>query len=126
MDFRRTAIAAAGILLIAGCATEPPKSTGRLMVVTTIGVLADWARQVGGDRVEVTALLTGNESPHTYEAKPQDAARIARADVLFRVGLGLEDWLDPVIENSGNKRMVTVDASAGITDIIQGDEHSRS
>ncbi len=48
----------------------------------------------GGDRVEVTSLLSGNESPHTYEAKPQDAALLARADILFRVGLGLEDWLD--------------------------------
>jgi ABC-type Zn uptake system ZnuABC Zn-binding protein ZnuA len=91
--------------------------------VTTIGVLADWARQVGGDRVEVTSLLTGNESPHTYEARPQDAVLLARADILFRVGLGLEDWLDPVVENAGNKKLVIVDASAGITDIITDAEH---
>jgi manganese/iron transport system substrate-binding protein len=123
---RKALFAAAGILLLAACGTTPPKSTGRLRVVTTIGVLADWARQVGGNRVEVTSLLTGNESPHTYEAKPQDAALLARADILFRVGLGLEDWLDPVIENSGNKKLVVVDAAAGVTDVIQGDEHDRA
>jgi ABC-type Zn uptake system ZnuABC Zn-binding protein ZnuA len=120
---RRAALVAVGLFLLAGCAVAPQKSTGRLRVVTTIGVLADWARQVGGDRVEVTSLLSGNESPHTYEAKPQDAAALARADILFRVGLGLEEWLGPVVENAANKRLVTVDASAGITDIIQGDEH---
>ena len=123
MDFRRTAIAAAGILLLAACATAPPKSTGWLRVVTTIGVLADWARQVGGDRVEVTSLLTGSESPHTYEVKPADVRTIADARILFRVGLGLEEWLNPVVENSGNKKLVVVDASAGITDVILDTEH---
>jgi len=126
MDIKKLVLVAAGVLLFAACGTTPPKSNGRLRVVTTIGVLADWARQVGGDRVEVTSLLTGNESPHTYEAKPQDAALLARADVLFRVGLGLEDWLDPVIENSGNKKLVVVDAAAGVTDVIQGDERDRT
>jgi len=126
MDIKKLVLVAAGVLLFAACGTTPPKSNGRLRVVTTIGVLADWARQVGVDRVEVTSLLTGNESPHTYEAKPQDAALLARADVLFRVGLGLEDWLDPVIENSGNKKLVVVDAAAGVTDVIQGDERDRT
>lgn len=126
MDIRKSLAAAAGIALLVACAVAPQRPAGRLRIVTTIGVLADWARQVGGDRVEVTCLLSGTESPHTYEAKPQDAAALARADILFRVGLGLEEWLGPVVENAANKRLVTVDASTGITDIIQGDEHDRS
>jgi ABC-type Zn uptake system ZnuABC Zn-binding protein ZnuA len=111
------------MLLLVGCAVAPPKSTGRLRVVTTIGVLADWARQVGGDRLEVTSLLTGNESPHTYEIKPADVKTVAEARILFRVGLGMEEWLDPAIENSGNKKLVVVDAAAGITDIIVDTDH---
>jgi ABC-type Zn uptake system ZnuABC Zn-binding protein ZnuA len=123
MDIRQAGMLVAGIVLLAGCGAAPQKPTGRLTVVTTIGVLADWARQVGGDRVEVTSLLTGNESPHTYEAKPHDAALLARADILFRVGLGLEDWLDPVVANAGNKKLVIVDASAGVKDVITETEH---
>ncbi len=111
------------MLLLAGCAPAPPKTAGRLRVVTSIGVLADWARQVGGDRVEVTSLLTGNESPHTYEIRPADVKTIADARILFRVGLGMEDWLDPAIENSGNKRLVIVDAAAGINDVIVDADH---
>jgi ABC-type Zn uptake system ZnuABC Zn-binding protein ZnuA len=126
MDVRRAVAAAAGILLVGGCGVAPQKSTGRLRVVTTIGVLADWARQVGGDRVEVTSLLSGNESPHTYEIKPADVKAIADARILYRVGLGLEEWLDPAIQNSGNKTLAVVDAATGITDIVQGDEHDRS
>ncbi|MCX6840849.1 MAG: metal ABC transporter substrate-binding protein, partial [candidate division WOR-3 bacterium] len=101
------------------------KSTGRLRVVTTLGVLADWARQVGGDQVEVTSLLTGNESPHTYELKPADVKTVANARILFRVGLGMEEWLDPAIENSGNKKLVIIDVAAGATGIIAGDAHDR-
>jgi ABC-type Zn uptake system ZnuABC Zn-binding protein ZnuA len=94
-------------------------------VVTTIGVLADWVRQVGGDRVAVASLLSGSESPHTYEAKPQDAQALARADVLFRVGLGLEEWLDPVIQNSGNRRLSVLEAAAGVS-VIQDDEREHA
>jgi len=86
-------------------------------------VLADWVRQVGGDRVQVASLLTGNEEPHTYELKPEDVKAVADARILFRVGLGLEDWLDPGIENSGNRKLVVVDAATGISDIIGGGEH---
>ena len=123
MDIRRTAIAAAGIVLLAGCATAPSKSTGRLRVVTTIGVLADWARQVGGDRVEVTSLLTGSESPHTYEVKPTDVRTIADARILFRVGLGLEEWLDGLVANSGNRTLVMLDAADGVEVIGAGGGH---
>jgi ABC-type Zn uptake system ZnuABC Zn-binding protein ZnuA len=94
--------------------SHPAPEKGRVHVVTTLGVLADWAREVGGDRVQVTSLLTGLEGEHTYEVKPEDTRLIARAGILFRVGLGLEDWLNPVIRNAGNHRLTIVDASANV------------
>jgi ABC-type Zn uptake system ZnuABC Zn-binding protein ZnuA len=122
MRIGKAGMLAAGVMLVA-CATAPPKTSGRVRVVTTLGILADWARQVGGDRVEVTSLLSGNESPHTYEIQPADVKTVADARILFRVGLGLEDWLDPAVGNSGNKQLVVVDAAAGITDIVQDTDH---
>jgi manganese/iron transport system substrate-binding protein len=116
---------AACVLLGFGCGAAPQKPRGRFRVVTTIGVLADWARQVGGDRVEVTSLLSGNESPHTYEIKPADVKALADARILFRVGLGLEDWLDAAIENSGNKKLAVVDVAGGATGIIAGDAEDK-
>lgn len=126
---------AACVLLSLGCGAQPRsnhKDTkslgvqgqgGHVRVVTTIGILADWARQVGGDRVEVTSLLSGNESPHTYEIKPADVKTVADARILFRIGLGLEEWLDPAVENSGNKQLVVVDASSGVRDVIADADH---
>lgn len=103
------------VLLVLGAGCAPREQAGRKVhVVTTLGVLADWARQVGGDRVTVTSLLTGLEGEHTYEVKPEDTRLIARANILFRIGLGLEDWLNPVIQNAGNPRLTIVDASANV------------
>jgi manganese/iron transport system substrate-binding protein len=125
MDIRRVGMLAVGALLLAGCGPTPQKPSGRVRVVTTLGILADWAEQVGGDRVEVTSLLTGNESPHTYELEPADMKTVADARILFRVGLGMEDWLDPALENSGNKKLVLVDVAAGAPGIIAGDAEDR-
>jgi ABC-type Zn uptake system ZnuABC Zn-binding protein ZnuA len=113
------------LALLVACAPAPQRQAkpGAVRIVTTLGILADWAEQVGGDRVQVTSLLTGLESPHTYEIKPADVKTIADANVLFRVGLGMEDWLLPAVENSGNTKLVVVDAAAGIADIIGDTEH---
>jgi len=112
------------ILLFTSCSRPAPEKA-RIHIVTTLGVLADWARQVGGDRVQVTSLLTGLEGEHTYEVKPEDTRLIARAGILFRVGLGLEDWLNPVIQNAGNPRLVIVEASANVPTLqdANGREH---
>jgi manganese/iron transport system substrate-binding protein len=125
VDCRKVLFAAAGILLLGACATTPQKTSGRVKVVATLGILADWTRQVGGDRVEVTSLLSGNESPHTYEIKPADVKTVADARILFSVGLGMEDWLDPAIDNSGNSRLVLVDVATGATGIIAGDAEDK-
>lgn len=61
-------------------------------VVATIFPLADIARQIGGSRVVVTTLLPPGASPHTFELTPGQAREIATADVLIRVGSGLDDW----------------------------------
>jgi ABC-type Zn uptake system ZnuABC Zn-binding protein ZnuA len=116
----RTRAALAFVLLFA-CAPAPKKPAGRVTVVATIGVLADWARQVGGERVQVQALLTGNEDAHTYEAKPQDAQALAQADILFRVGLGYEEWLGPVVANAASPRLVTVTAADAPVDFTDAD-----
>lgn len=110
------------VLVLLACGPAARPGGDRVMVVATIGVLADWARQVGGDRIEVTTLLSGNESPHTYEATPQAAQALARADVLLEIGLGLEDWLEPVVENAGNTKLAVVTAADEVTDVIAGDE----
>ena len=87
-------------------------SGAAVRAVTSLELFADMVRNVGGDRVEVKALLPSGADPHTFELAPSRAADIARADVVFVNGLGLEgNLLDVVQQNAGG---VVVELSDGL------------
>jgi ABC-type Zn uptake system ZnuABC Zn-binding protein ZnuA len=77
-----------------------------LRVVTTTEDLAALAREVGGDRVEVTALARGYQDPHFVEPKPSFILAVNRADLLIAVGRELEvGWLPTLITSGRNARV---------------------
>ena len=96
------------------------RAQAKLRVVTSIEVLADLTRQVGGDRVDVTSLSRGYQDPHFVEAKPSLVLALNRADALVYVGLDLEiGWLPPLVQQSRNARIQrgqagNIDASSSI------------
>jgi ABC-type Zn uptake system ZnuABC Zn-binding protein ZnuA len=106
--------------------TTRPASAEPLPVVATLPVLADFVRAVGGDAVAVTSLITGLESEHTYTPKPSDVETVRRAAVLVKVGLGLEIWVNGLIANAENPRLIVVDTSQGIGLMRGGDGHVHS
>ena len=83
--------------------TVPPTvPTGPVVnVVTTTNFVADWVKNIGGDRVDVFSLLAPGSDPHSYQPGARDVARIADADLVLSVGLGLEaGWLTELIQNA--------------------------
>jgi zinc/manganese transport system substrate-binding protein/manganese/iron transport system substrate-binding protein len=120
MRFLRILIAMlGGTVLVAACATNQQTSAadrtqGRsLRVVATTTQVADFARTIGGDRVQVTSLFKPNVDAHDYEPSPADIDTIARADVVIENGAGLEGWLHDTIANSGFQGPL-VDTSQGV------------
>jgi ABC-type Zn uptake system ZnuABC Zn-binding protein ZnuA len=99
----------------------PALATNAVRVVTTLPDLADWVRQIGGSQVDVRSLLQGFEDPHTYEPRVGDVKALAGARVLVKVGLGLEEWLDGLLENARNSELLVVEAARGVK--VLGDEH---
>ena len=90
------------LVLAAGCGrADAPAGEGAISVVATTQQVADFARQVGGDRVAVRALVPANADPHDFEPRPSDARAIAEADVVLRSGGDLDAWLGGLIENAG-------------------------
>jgi zinc/manganese transport system substrate-binding protein len=84
----------------------PAHSQDRLRVVATIPDLADIARQVGGDRVEVESIAVGVQDPHYVDPKPSFVVKLNRADVFIQVGLDLEiGWAPPLLNQSRNARI---------------------
>jgi zinc/manganese transport system substrate-binding protein/manganese/iron transport system substrate-binding protein len=118
----------AGCALLAGCGSaQPAAGSGAaggaaapaLTVVATTTQVADFARNVGGDRVKVVQLLKPNVDPHDYEVSPADVQAIAQADLVVKNGVGLEKFLDAAISSAGFSGTV-VDTSKGVP-ILAGD-----
>lgn len=74
---------------------------GALKVVTTTTVFADIVKNVGGDRVSVTSIIPAGVGPEDYEPKPDDARKLADAQLVVSNGVGLDNWLDRLITSAG-------------------------
>jgi ABC-type Zn uptake system ZnuABC Zn-binding protein ZnuA len=98
-----TTIAAALVLLLA---VPHPGRAQTLNVVTTTEDLASIAREVGGDKIKVTALARGYQDPHFVEAKPSLVLTLNKAQLLIVVGRDLESsWLPALITQSRNAKI---------------------
>ncbi|HTF90314.1 MAG TPA: metal ABC transporter substrate-binding protein [Planctomycetota bacterium] len=116
---RRIVRAFAAAALLFSLATAQEQAVAKLKVVTTLGVLEDLAKQIGGDRVVVESLSDPRQDPHYVEPKPTLMQKAREADVFIEVGLQLELWGAKVAEGSGNPKIQTgqpgrVAASSGI------------
>src|SRR5215212_9896220 len=79
---------------------------GKLNVVATTEDLGSLAREIGGDKVTVTALAKGYQDPHWVDPKPSFILAVSRADLLIVIGRELEiGWLPPLITNSWNAKV---------------------
>ena len=110
-----TFVAAASLLACLGSARAegPTEQPARLPIVATFSVLADLARNVGGDRVEVISLVGPDGDAHIYQPTPEDAKNLNAAKLILVNGLGLEGWFDRLIKASGATAPIVV-ATKGI------------
>ena len=123
MDYvsRRILLAAFAAVIaapVAGEGAEPRK-----LAVASTSIIADLVRNVGGQRIDVKALVGANSDAHVYSPTPGDAKEIAAAAIVFVNGLGLEGWLPRLVGASGSRAPVIV-VSKGISPRrIQDEEH---
>jgi ABC-type Zn uptake system ZnuABC Zn-binding protein ZnuA len=115
---RRRAVLALMVLVLvagstlAGCGSRvsgtagsgaglPSDAAGRIRVVASTTVFADIVRSVGGDHVSVDSIVPAGAGPEDYEPRPDDARRLAEADLIVSNGVGLDDFLDKLIDAAG-------------------------
>ena len=97
----------AAVLLLVGCSGEDDAPTtagtgaaddGRPTIVVSTSILGDVTSAVVGDRADVEVLLPPGGDPHGYEPSAQDVATMTEADLVVVNGLGLEEGLEPVLD----------------------------
>lgn len=89
-------------LPLAGCGAEAAEETDGISVVATVFAPYDFARQLVGDRGEVTLLLPPGSEAHSYEPSPKDIIEIQNCDVFIYVGGVSDAWVTDVLESVGD------------------------
>ena len=99
------------IFVLSGCAPGASQaaddlSQRQIRVTTTTGMISDLAKNIGGERVTVTALMGAGVDPHLYKASEGDVRALETADVIFYNGLHLEAGLSGVLERMADRQKV--------------------
>ncbi len=113
----------ASILLFIWILVWPAYATAAtIKVVTTTTDLASLATTIGGDKVDVQALVPIGFNADLYSPRPSDLYKIHQAKLFIQVGLGLEDWARDLVNEANNADLVKAQVSSGIMllDVPQG------
>lgn len=107
------------IAVLSGCTTKTSigKSSGnysKISVYTSFYPMYDFAKKIGGDKINLTNLIPAGTEPHEWEPAPTDIANLENANVLIYNGAGMETWTDKVLKTLNNKKLIAVEASKDI------------
>ncbi len=102
----------------------PPAAHKNLIVVTTLFPLYDVARTIGGDKAEVSLILPPGVEPHTFEPRPEDAARVTKADLFIFTNEFMEPWAVKFVKGLNAGNVALVDSSRGVTLLRAGAEEA--
>ncbi len=78
----------------------------KVNVATSTSDLADLVRIIGGEKVKVVSLSRGNQDPHFVEPRPSMVMQVKNADVLVRIGMDLDLWVQSLMDASGNSKVM--------------------
>jgi ABC-type Zn uptake system ZnuABC Zn-binding protein ZnuA len=112
-------------------AAQPPPAAGKVKVVTSLSTYAAIAREIVGDRGDVTSIGGGYENPHYVEPKPSFVPALASADLFVTTGLDLELWIPALLDKANNAKVTEggpgyVAAYSGIQLLDVPSSYSRS
>lgn len=110
---------------MAGCTgnTSKKKSNGKIRITTSFYTMYDFAKKIGGDKVEVINLVPAGTEPHDWEPSTKDLIEMEKSDIFIYNGAGMEQWVDDVLESLDTEELTSVEASKGIKLLKDQDAH---
>ena len=133
-NLRGTVLSALALLFaLTACSDEAGSATSTrdaaapkpVRVVVTNNIVADWVENVGGDHVEVFSLLPVGADPHAFQPGARDVAKVADADLVLSIGLGLEEsWLRDLVRNAARDESAIVELGDVVDPIEFGASHA--
>lgn len=108
-----------GLVFMVGCSRIPSSgyapvdlSNRKARVVVTTTMIADLARQIGGEHVEVTCLMNPGVDPHSWQSSADDSKKMQQADLIVYNGLHLEAKVADIFDDMSKHMRVVALASA--------------
>lgn len=102
-------------IMVGGCHKKTDdNATQKIVVITTLFPLFDFAKHIGGNKAEVSLLLPPGVEAHSFEPKPGDIARIEAGNLFIYTGDEMEPWVKKILSGINSKRFQIVNAGSGI------------
>ncbi len=116
------------IFSFTACKNENKKDieNKKIKVSASIIPIADFAKQIGGDFIDVNIVIPPGANPHVFEPSPEQLVNFSDSDIFIFVGSGFEFWKDKFISSSGNKGMKLVELSKDEDLLDEHEEHGHA
>ena len=121
-------LCAVTVMSVTGCGAKSTSSvaSNKLKVSVTFNAMKEFTEAVGKDKVEISTIIPDGTEPHDFEIKAKDMVAISSAKILVYSGMGMEKWVADAVKSSGNKNLIAVEASKGVTPIKNTDSVTSS
>lgn len=110
---------------------KPIAAGSMVQVVATTNIVGDIVDAIGGDAIDLNVLMSLGTDPHSFEPTPQDMSAVADADIVFINGVGLEEFLQPMLDSTGASEGKVIPVSHGVELLAfagkpqqEGDDHT--
>ena len=106
------------LLTVAACGGSPNSSAtapiNAYQVITTTSIFADLAKMALGDAAHIESIIPAGADVHTFEPSPSDVEKIQSADLIIANGLGLDSWIQSLIDAAGKGEADTLLLGEGL------------
>ena len=112
------------ILTLPGCTSSKSETSKseKITVIATLFPQYDFAKQIAGNKAEVSLLLPPGTESHTYDPTPADILKVSNSDIFLYTGKEMEPWADKIINSVKNKNLIVGNVSTGI-DLMKLEHH---
>lgn len=115
------------IILFTGCMSATKKSEhkeNKIVIYTSFYPMYDFAKKIGGNKIELINMLPSGQETHDWEPKPSDIVGLENADMFIYSGVGMEPWVEKVLPTLKTKSLIVLEAAQGL-ELIDGAANNR-
>lgn len=103
------------VLFLTSCSNNAIDDNNKIKVVTTLFAPYDFSLNIAKDKAEISSIVPFGSSTHDYEPSVNDIKKINEADIFIYTGKFMEKWVDRILNNISNKKLIVIDVSKNIS-----------